>query len=257
MRNMARRSSASVCALTILWTALLAVVSLVPLLAHADDEDDTAPRVTLSFDFNHDGLPDIAEAVVPANRASGAAVLSISLGRSGGGFQPMATMPLSGSRPRSLVAGDFSGDGHPDLIVGDADGGISLFLGNGTGSFTAAGEITRVGSIASMVAADFNHDGRLDLAVSDPASSAVTILLGSGNRANGYFEREWSFPNRLAGTRPHLSAADYDGDHNADLAVVYTGDQDTYDVMLGDGKGHFVKSTALSRVLDPNAYCTP
>ena len=43
-----------------------------------------------------------------------------------------------------------------------------------------------------------------------------------------------------------------------DLAVVYDNDdEDTYDVMLGDGKGHFVPAPTLGLVRDANAHCAP
>ena len=39
-------------------------------------------------------------------------------------------------RPRSIAAGDFTGDGELDLAVANrADGTVSVLLGNGDGTF--------------------------------------------------------------------------------------------------------------------------
>ena len=49
----------------------------------------------------------------------------------------------------------------------------------------------------------------LDIAVSDWRASSVTILLGDGK---GSFGHTWSFPLRMRGTKPHIAAADFNGD---------------------------------------------
>jgi hypothetical protein len=149
------------------------------------------------------------------------------------------------------VVGDFNGDGNPDLIVGDGDGALMELIGDGKGNLVSAGEIAHLGSVVSIAKSDFNHDGIPDLAVSDFRANSVTILLGAGN---GSFRPSWSFPLPMRGTIFHLAAADFNGDGIPDLAIT-NDDEDTFEVMLGNGNGTFTYAPALSNVKDPNSYC--
>ena len=216
----------------------------------SEDAPHEASCLTVMADFNRDGIADIAEATVPVGNHSGAGVLRVLLGRADGTFKQTASRPELGHDPRSIVVGDFNRDGIPDLIVGDEDGSLMLFLGDGMGKLVPAGEIAHLDSVVSIAIADFNHDGIPDVAVSDWRASSVIILLGVGN---GSFSRGWSFPLRMPGTTPKIVAADFNADGIPDLAVVYGGEDGdyTYDVMLGDGKGAFTNAPKLSFLKDP------
>jgi hypothetical protein len=215
------------------------------------DTPDEASRLIVTGDFNRDGIADMAEVVWPDCKHTGAGFLSVSLGQRDGTFKHVASNPAVGHDPQAMVVGDFNGDGNPDLIVGDGDGSLTEFRGDGTGKLVPVGAIARFSSIASIAMSDFNHDGILDLAVSDPSSSSVTILLGSGN---GSFQHAWSFPLPMKGIAFRVAAADFNGDGIIDLAV--TNDEDAaYEIMLGNGNGTFTYAPALSNVKDPNSHC--
>ena len=209
-------------------------------------------QLAVTADFNHDGIADMVEAAQPAGGA-GNGVLKVSLGEAGGGFRLVESLPVLGTSPRAMVTGDFNGDGIPDVIVGDDDGTLRLFLGDGKGGLVRGEDIGGLDSVVSIAVADFDRDGKADIAVSDWRAGAVTIFLGNGK---GSFRKGWSFPLRMPGTVARVSAADFNGDGIPDLAVVY-GDDDgyTFDVMLGDGNGIFVRSRELSFAPDPNSHC--
>src|SRR5436190_22864392 len=58
----------------------------------------------------------------------------------------------------STLIGDFNGDGKLDLVMIN-DGGFSIGLGNGDGSFQSISNYTG----AAVAVGDFNGDGTLDL----------------------------------------------------------------------------------------------
>lgn len=228
--------------------------SAAPAVANPDDDgDNVASRLTVIGDFNHDGIADMAQAVPAAGEHSGSAVLTISMGQADGSFKQLAPTPLLGRNPTDVAIGDFNQDGIPDLLVGDDDGTLMLLLGDGTGKMASAGMVAHLSSVVSIAVGDFNHDGILDVAVSDWRASSVAILIGTGK---GSLRSAGSFPMRMPGKTPHVTVADFNGDGILDLAVVYDDDDgDTYDVMLGDGKGSFVFTPSLSLARDPNSHC--
>lgn len=219
--------------------------------AASGDDPDEGSNLTVMADFNGDGIADLAEAIAPDG--SGTGVLKVSLGQADGTFQQMESDAVLGHAPRAMVTADFNQDGIPDVIVGDDDGSLRLFLGDGKGNLVPAGTVAHLDSVVSIAVADFNHDGIPDIAVSDWRRSAVAVFLGTGK---GSFEGGWPLPLRMPGTVPHISAADFNGDGNPDLVVVYGDNGDyTFDVFVGNGKGAFTKAPNLSFVKDPNAHC--
>jgi hypothetical protein len=250
--SMIRTAKSSRQVATILGAVFLST-AFAPVCAWAADDPDEASPLTVTADFNRDGITDKAEVTLPDRDRSGPGILTVSLGQPGGAFKSVASYPVLGHAPRSLVVADFNKDGIPDLIVGDDDGSLRLFLGDGKGNMAPAGDIAHLGSVVSIAVADFNHDGIPDMAVSDWRGSSVTIFLGVGD---GSFRREWSYPLRMPGTVAQLSAADFNGDGNPDLAVIYGDDGAyTFDVMVGNGKGAFTPAPELSVTKDPNAHC--
>ena len=69
--------------------------------------------------------------------------MSVLLGNGDGTFQRPDHLSPPASSPESVAVGDVNGDGKPDLIVANYDGGntVSVLLGNGNGTFQTAGHL--------------------------------------------------------------------------------------------------------------------
>ena len=112
------------------------------------------------------------------NQASG--TVSFLMGDGDGTFQTGETI-LVGNEPDAIVAGDFAGDGSLDLAVVDSsENGVSIFVGDGHGSFLGPSSTANQG-ISAMAVGDFNGDGRLDLAITNGETDSLSILLGNGD----------------------------------------------------------------------------
>jgi trimeric autotransporter adhesin len=159
--------------------------------------------------------------------------------------------------PVSTLVADFNGDGIPDLaVLALGSTTITILLGNGDGTFTAAPAIPTTGSFPDSIAVgDFNQDGKLDLAVLNSALNAVvTILLGNGD---GTFTASSASPE--PGQSPGiLAVGDFNGDGIPDLAVTNTGEPFIGDwsvvILLGNGDGTF---TNVSSPISSGPFTSP
>jgi hypothetical protein len=128
-------------------------------------------------DFNGDGKPDVA--VVNGSKADGA--VSVLLGNGDGTFTPFANYFISGTLPTPvfIAIGDFNGDGKPDLVAADLNGGmVSVLLGNGDGTFQAPVNYSDGGlGTASVAVADLNGDGKPDLVTANQNTANLSVLL--------------------------------------------------------------------------------
>jgi hypothetical protein len=138
----------------------------------------TSPISLAVGDLNGDGTQDLTTACDGSNN------IAILANDGTGNFSPIPGSPItSDSTPQALALGDFNGDGILDIAATNpARGSVTIFLGNTSGSFTAAqGGPINVGSTPrSIVVGDFNRDGIPDLAVANRSSNNVSILLGNG-----------------------------------------------------------------------------
>ncbi|MDR3702882.1 MAG: FG-GAP-like repeat-containing protein [Candidatus Sulfopaludibacter sp.] len=148
----------------------------------------------------------------------------------------------AGGNPISVAVGDFNGDGKADLAIANFFGGVTVLLGNGSGSFTAApGSPFATGTSPSSVAVgDFNGDGKPDLAVANQSSGNVTVLLGNGS---GGFTQAPGSPVPVGSNPKSVAVGDFNGDGNADLVVANFGNPlnggGGLTVLLGNGSGGF------------------
>jgi hypothetical protein len=152
---------------------------------------------------------------------------------------------------RGIVAGDFNGDGIPDLVVVNEVTNEFLYLqGKGDGTFLPPVSTSMAGATSlapeAIVAGDFNGDGKLDIAISHPyagvgvlggGGTLVTVHLGdgAGHFSNGAVITTGATPTSLA-------TGDFNGDGIPDLAVGAADDTAVW-IHLGNGDGTFKSPT--------------
>lgn len=186
------------------------------------------PTSLVAADFNQDDSLDLAV----ANSLS--FYISIFLGNGDGTFTPGPQNP-SVEAPQSFVAvGDFNGDGIPDIVglsTSNPCKCISVFLGNGDGTFQDAVITEPPFDVLTIGLGDFNGDGKLDLITA--GDYTINVLLGNGD---GTFQYGASYPSESGPDA--VAVADFNGDHKLDAAIS-NGSGGSVSVLLGNGNGTF------------------
>jgi VCBS repeat protein len=151
------------------------------------------------------------------------------------------TYPIIGN---TQFAGDFNGDGKPDL-AGAGGNGVSVMLNNGDGTLRPKTDFPIPMQTQDVAAGDFNGDGKLDLAVTlYNQQFSLALLLGTGT---GSFGAPTYFPNTSAADSPAVIATDLNNDGKLDVAIMHNfacftapcRGARTVTVMLGNGTGTF------------------
>ena len=131
--------------------------------------------------------------------------------------QPVQYGEVPGTR--LLLAGDVQPDGHLDVIVPGAAGGIAVYPGDGAGGLGPP-VLTPTDPPTSAAAGDFDGDGQLDLVVSFAGvTPRIDLMLGDGG---GGFVLEDSFPSGVSVARS-LATGDFDNDGDLDAVAIHNG----------------------------------
>ena len=190
----------------------------------------SSPSAIMAGDLNGDGIPDVAVAdeigktiAVLINKADGT-----------GTFYPAVLYP-AGQAPRGITSGDTRNIGIQDLIVANNLGGdVTVFLGNGNGTFQAGVNYAADVNPKSVAVGKFNKSSNnLDIAVANHNTNDVSVLIGNGD---GTFQAPVDY---AVGIDPrHVLVADFNQDGNLDMAVA-NGGESTVSILYGNGDGTF------------------
>lgn len=207
------------------------------------------PDAVAVADLNGDGYPDlvVANGCVTSSDCSLGAV-SVLLGNGDGTFRSAVTYDATEGEATSVAVADLNGDGHPDIVVANncegascPNGGLSVLLGNGDGTFQPAVPYSSGGQTpTSVVIGDVNGDRYPDLVVANWASHTVSVLLGKGD---GTFQAPVAYGG---GFDPNsVVIGDVNGDGYPDLVTadlclnVNDCTVGGVSVLLGNGDGTF------------------
>jgi hypothetical protein len=143
-----------------------------------------------------------------------------------------------------VAIADLDGDGRLDLVIVSEDdvrhggsGVHELYLGDGTGHFTATTAGLPDTEANAVTVADLSGDGAPDLLIGNAGQDRLLVNDGAGQFTDVTAER---LPTE-GRTNQDLELADLDGDGDLDLVV---GNEDGNRLLVNDGTGRFTDETA-------------
>jgi Flp pilus assembly secretin CpaC len=140
---------------------------------------EVGPIAITTADFNGDGYPDLAI----LNQTS--KNVSILEGNGDGTFTEFAKSPwIVGNLPVTIASGSLSGSSGPALaIANQADNSITVYLGNGDGTFAASSQspLTTGTTPTGIAIADFAQQSNGGIAVANTGDGTVTVYLDLGS----------------------------------------------------------------------------
>lgn len=188
------------------------------------------PIAVVAEDLNGDGHLDLAVALRNDK-------IKVFLGQGHGAFAEGVQYEY-GDTPTALALTDLNGDSKIDMVVtngGRMSNAVSIWLGNGDGTFRWPTDYRTGKRPLGVSLADFNRDNIPDLLVINGEMDTFTVFLGRGDAT--------FLPGRESGADagPNYGIArDFDGDRIVDVAIVNIQSNDLSIVYgVGDGTFHY------------------
>jgi len=183
----------------------------------------STPLLLKTADFNNDGKLDLFFTTDVTTTAS--AAFDILLGNGDGSFAaPVTTSVDPGTFPQvgAMTIADLNGD-HLADVTALVNGELTVYLGNGDGTFAAPVSYFGGANANTFGIGDFNSDGKPDAAVC--GSAGLGVLLGKGDGT--FLAASFPDPPPPPPTKyldptlncQILATADFNGDGTTDLIV--------------------------------------
>jgi hypothetical protein len=168
------------------------------------------------------------------------------------------TIPITvpGASTRGIAAGDFDGDGKPDLAVSDFNNNtVMVFMNNGSGVFPTSptatygtgGSTTQPGSLA---APDLNGDGKADIVTTSPLTGTVSVFINDGF---GNFPANSTNISNVA-SMAYITTADYNSDGKTDVAI--SNNSGTISVYTNTGASPYLSTSSRTVLASGGAQGT-
>jgi Bacterial type II and III secretion system protein/FG-GAP-like repeat len=197
----------------------------------ATTDKDPVWITTGAFDTPNDSNIDLAVANKGSNTVSILlGQMDSTTGLATGTFVPGVDL-TTGNAPDSVVAADFhdkANTGFLDLAVANlTDDSISIFQGNGNGTFLAPTLVKLIPGFqpTALATANLTNSGHVDLIVAEQSATTgnagqVQILLGNGD---GTFSQAQNSPYAAGNAPSFVATGDFNGDGVTDFAVTDSG----------------------------------
>jgi hypothetical protein len=192
---------------------------------------------TYAGDLDDDGWSDF---IVPNENAND---IRVFMNDKKGSYEDFTIFNITGgSRPSTNEGFDYNLDGLMDFTCGNSTNNqVTVFTGDGTGSFSNIQNYTAANGIRGLVIIDTNGDGFPDIVTANRDASNVSILI---NNTDGTFASPINFEGNGNGETA-AAASDVNGDGIVDLflGAIYS---DEVMLWIGDGNGAFIFSDKVT-----------
>jgi hypothetical protein len=130
------------------------------------------------------------------------------------GFVVAPSVPL-GYSPSSIASGALTSSGHTDVVTADSVAGkITVFTGQGHGTFAPGVTYAAGAQPTSLVIADVDGDGRADVVLANSSEGVISVFPGNGDGTLG------ARKTFAIGFMPSFVAVgDFTGNGRLDIAV--------------------------------------